>query len=205
MKLSLAVAMIALAFVGAVHGQNSQSPPTWPASDIKPNGTHIQPVTGLTLDAFHVTFEETTFNDVLRALGTAPIRHQGDAGEFLMWVCYTLPGVHARVWLTSSELGGQKYINGMVAKPLESTDTETSLCPATTPPIAAASIDRGVWLGDAVEKVKRILGSADKTAASVVGYSYKGRAREFDVDSFLTLTIQKNKVTELYASHTTTN
>jgi len=205
MKLTLAVTTLVLLFAGVAYGGDSLPPPTWPASDIKPIGTDIQPATGVTLDSFHVTFEKTTFHDVLGALGAAPVQHQGDAGEFLMWVCYTLPDVHARVWLTSSELGGHKYIDGMVAKQLESTDTKTSLCPVATRQIAVVSLDHGIWLGSSVEKIKNILGIANGAPASVISYTYQGKDGEFDVDSFLALKMRKNQVTELYASHTTTN
>jgi hypothetical protein len=205
MKLSLAVTTIALLVAGMAHGENSLPPPTWPVPHIKPTGTRIQPVTGVTLDSFHVTFEKTTFNDVLGVLGTTPIRHQGDAGEFLMWVCYTLPDVHARVWLTSGELGGQRYIDGMVAKQLKSTEAETSLCPAAIRQITFVSIDNGIWLGQAAEKIKSILGIANKAPASVIYYTYEGKDGEFDVDSVLALKINKNRVTELHANHTSTN
>lgn len=205
MKLPLAVATIALLVAGAVHGESFLSPPTWPVPDIKPTGTPIQPVTGVALDSFHVTFEKTTFNDVLGALGRAPIRHQGDAGEFLMWVCYTLPGAHARIWLTSSELGGEKYIDGMVAKRLKSAGAASSVCPVANRQITVVSIDNGIWLGKDVEKIKTMLGRANRAPASVIYYTYEGKDGGLDVDSILALKVHKNKVTALYASHTTTN
>jgi hypothetical protein len=205
MKLSLAVAAIALLVAGAARGESALPPPTWPVPDIKPTGTHIQPVTGVTLDSFHITLEKTTFNDVLGALGRAPIQHQGDAGEFLMWVCYTLPDIHARIWFTSSELGGQKYIDGMVAKQLRPTEAKTSLCPVAIRQITVVSIDNGIWLGKDIKKIKRILGTANKATASVIYYTYEGKDGEFDVDSVLALKIHKDRVTELHANHTTTN
>lgn len=205
MKLSQTAIAFILLVAGAAQGESSLPPPAWPVPDIKSSGTRIQPVTGITLGSFHVTFEKTTFNDILGALGKAPIGQQGDAGEFLMWVCYTVPVAHVRIWLTSSELGGQEYIDGIVAKQLERAETENSLCPIPANKAAVASIDNGIWLGESVERIKSILGAPNRASASVIYYLYEGKDGEFDISSILALRIHKNKVTELYANHSTTN
>jgi hypothetical protein len=162
MKLSQVAIAFTLLVTGAAQGESSLPPPTWPVPDIKPSGMQTQPVTGITLGSFHVTFEKATFNDILGALGKAPIGQQGDAGEFLMWACYTVPAAHARIWLTSSELGGKKYIDGMVAKQLTRTEKENPQCPTLANKATVASIDNGVWLGETVQKIKEILGSPNR-------------------------------------------
>jgi hypothetical protein len=204
MKLSRA-AVFALLVAGAAHGENSFPPPAWPVPDIKPSGTKIQPATGITLGSFHVTFEKTTFNDILSALGTAPIGQQGDAGGFLMWVCYTVPAAHARIWLTSSELGGLEYIDGMVAERFQGTDADNPLCPSPISQTAPISIDNGIWLGEPIEKIKGILGAPNKAPASVVYYLYEGRDGEFDISSVLALKVRKGRITEIHANHSATN
>lgn len=204
MKLFLFLATISLLAPGRARGENSLAPPVWPEPDVKSTEARIQPVAGLNLDAFRLTLEENTFDDVLAALGGAPIRHSGDAGDALTWVCYTLPSAYARIWFTSSELGGGKYIDGLVVTQLGSQEGSSSSCPVPSRRIAAISMDHGIWLGDSVKKMEAALGPASKSA-SVIRYEYVGKDGEFDVDSVLEIKSHKGKITELYVSHTTTD
>ena len=205
MKLSQAISTFSLLIAGMANGEDYFPPPTWPVPNIKSSGTQVQPVTGVTLGAFHVTFEKTTFKDILGALGTAPIGQQGDAGEFLMWVCYTVSAANTRIWLTSSELGGQKYIDGMIAKKVQLSETGNHSCPALSNQVAVVSIDNGISIGESVEKIKAILGTPNKAPASVVYYLYEGKNGQFDITSVLALKVYKKRVIELHANHSTTN
>ncbi|NGY06618.1 hypothetical protein G7Y85_17725 [Solimonas terrae] len=204
-KLSQLVAALAFVTVGVAQAGNPIPPPSWPVPDIRPSGTKMQPVTGVTVGAFRVTFERTTFKDILSALGPAPIGQRGDAGEFQMWMCYTLPAAHERIWLTSSELGGQEYIDGMVAKQLKSAEPYTSQCPVPSGEAANVSIDNGIRLGESVDKIKSILGAPNHAPSSVIYYLYEGKDGEFDISSVLALKLNEGRVTELHANHTTTN
>jgi hypothetical protein len=205
MKSNQLVAVLTLVASSAVHSQESLPPPAWPVPDIRPTGTKVQPVTGATVGSLHVVFEKTTFKDILGALGKAPIGQQGDAGEFLMWVCYTVPAVHARIRLTSSELGGQEFIDGMVAKQIRPGEPDNPLCPRLVGKPSGAAIDKGIWLGDSVEKIQGILGRPNTAPASVIYYSYEGKEGAFDVSSVLALKVQSKIVTEIHASHSATN
>lgn len=190
---------------GTTQAGHPLPPPAWPVPDIRPSGTRFQPATGITLGSLHVAFEKTTFDDVRHGLGLAPIGRQGEAGEFLMWVCYTLPTAHARIWLTSSELGEERFIDGMVAKQLQDGEAESALCPVPINGADVVSIDNGIWLGDPVEKIKGILGTPNEAPASVIYYLYEGKDGEFDITSLLALRIHEGRVTELHAEHSATN
>lgn len=205
MKLSQLVTVLVLLTAGIARADNSIPPPSWPVPDIRPSGTTTQPATGVTVGAFHVTFEKTTFKDILAALGPAPVGRQGDAGEFQMWVCYTIPAARARLWLTSSELGGQEYIDGMVAKQLTGAQSQNSSCPVPIGETAIVSIDNGIWLGASVNKIKDILGTPNNGPASVIYYLYEGKDGEFDISSILALKINRGIVIELHANYTATN
>lgn len=205
MKVFQTVTLFILLASGVVQAHGALPPPEWPVPDIKPSGTKTQPVTGVTLGSFHVILETTTFKDILDALGSAPVGQQGDASEFLMWVCYTVPAVHARIWLTSSELGGRKYIDGMVARQIGLGEAENPMCPVPVGQTTIAFIDNGLWLGESVETVKSILGTPNTAPASGIYYLYEGKDGEFDIDSLLAMKVHENRVSELYASHTTTN
>jgi len=205
MEIVRVIAVLCSFLSSLAYGASSAPPPSWPVPDIKTSSISTQPVTGVTLGSFEVVFERTTFKDVVGALGEAPIQQQGDAGEFQMWVCYTLVASHARVWLTSSELGGQKYIDGMVALRISSDVKSSPECPDLGSQHALAAIDRGIWLGTPLQKVKAILGRPNKSPKAVIYYSYAGKDGTFDVNSTLALRMRNNIVTELHAMHSATN
>ena len=205
MKLVRVIAVLTGLLSGLAYGASSVPPPPWPVPDIKTSSTTVQPITGVTLGSFKVVFERTTFKEVIAALGAAPIRRQGDGGEFQMWVCYTLAASNTRVWLTSSELGGEEYIDGMAATRI-SPDAKGSVeCPELSAEHASASIDRGIWLGTTLKNVKANLGHPNKSPRSIIYYAYDGTEGGFDVNSTLALRMHNNMVTELHAVHSATN
>ena len=205
MNISKVTAVLFLLASGVAQGETSLPPPAWPVPDIRPSKAKTQPVTGVAIGSFQVTFEKTTFKDVIGTLGDAPISHQGEAGEFLMWVCYTVPSLHSRVWLTSSELGGEEYIDGMVAKRIQDAESQSPQCPVALSHPTALSIDNGLWLGSTVKRIEGILGPPNRASASVIYYPYEGKVGDFDITSVLVLRISKGRVIELHATHSATN
>jgi hypothetical protein len=63
------------------------------------------------LDQYRIRFEETGLRDVMPRAG-GYIQHQGDAGENIYWLCYTIAdGKPAqRLWIIASgEMGGPEH------------------------------------------------------------------------------------------------
>ena len=203
---SMKAALLALTLVfGVAHAAEPIPPPAWPVPDIKPSPLPHQPVTGITIGRFAIKLEQTTFKDVTSHLGSAPIGQRGDAGEFQMWVCYSLPEAHARVWLTSSELGGREYIDGFVARREPRNVVAEAECPAIIGVSSIVVADRGIGLGSSENSIIATLGKPSVAPNSVIYYAYLGKDGEYDVSSVLALKINKGEVIEIHATHSTTN
>jgi hypothetical protein len=142
---------------------------------------------------------------VIEALGPAPIGQHGDAGEAETWVCYTLAKPYARLWLTSSELGGGIYVDGLVAKQISPEAVVPLECPQLDANYASISVDNDIWLGEPVEEVATRLGPPNKAPGSLLYYAYQGKDGDFDVTSELVLRVHAGHITELHAAHTETN
>jgi len=188
---------------GIANASSPIPPPNWPVPDIKLSPLADQPVTSIVIGSFGIKPGQTTFNDVASRLGVAPIGQRGDAGEFQMWVCYTLSAVHARLWLTSSELGGREYIDGFVVKNEPQAAVEAG-CPTIAGAASVVATDQGIGLGSAESSITAALGKPNETPDSVIYYAYLGKDGEYDVSSVLALKIQNGAVVELYATHSTT-
>lgn len=128
--------------------------PPWPLQTVRHSRARGPPVTGLTLGRFHVRFEKTTFSAVTR-IAPAPVGTRGDAGGFQAWVRYTLPVGHQRLWLTSSELGGGRYINGAVAIRFVQPRRTSAQCPELPARYRPVHLDGGLWLGASVATIER--------------------------------------------------
>ena len=178
-------------------------PPELPDIDIKNTQSNVQPATGLTLGTFKVTFETTTFANIAN-VSPAPLGQQGDAGGFVMWVCFTLTEERQRVWLTSSELGGQKVINGASAQVLVQGAAPTSDCPELPSQFKPVQLDSGVWLGSSIDELQRKLGPPT-TGDRVAYFAHLAKDRDNDVMSTLVVRLKDQRVEMLQAGHTTTN
>jgi hypothetical protein len=84
-------------------------PPQLPFGDLDWEAhVHKAPAVGLRMGRLTVSFEKTPLREVMRNAGGV-IAHQGDAGESVYWLCYTIvEKKHSeRLSLTASgEMGG---------------------------------------------------------------------------------------------------
>ncbi len=180
-------------------------PPTIPSLEsLKETRVSVQPATSVSLGKLSISLESSTFADA-SVLGPAPVGQRGDASAFVMWVCFTLPQEVQRLWLTSSELGGRKYIDSLVAKVIPSGTPATDDCPELPKRFRRIHIDHGVWLGTSLDALKRQFGSPTQNGDGTLNFTYIGTRGEFDVASILIVRLIDNKVVTLHASHTTTN
>lgn len=110
-----------------------------PRSDVAGGTLKVAP-SGFSLGHSHVRFEQTTLGDIVSLVGAGAIAHQGDAGESLYWICYTIPEAQqsGRVWiLADGEMGGpEHHITGLSAALLPQA-TPTADCPALRSPFTA--------------------------------------------------------------------
>ena len=199
------IAAIVAALVSEASIAGGGLPPlVWPVQDFQSTGTRVQPVTGVKLGSFLVVLEQTTLEETIKALGPAKIDQHGDAGDFEAWICYTLPALKARLWLTSGEMGGGEYINGFVMAALKNSQANDARCPVPATEVASATIDNGISLGTSAQVVRNSLGAPKEVPGSVSYYLYTKRNGDGEIDSMLALRLRDKVVTELYASHVST-
>jgi hypothetical protein len=180
-------------------------PPTIPSVEsLRETRVNVQPATTISLGAVNIALESSTFGDASE-LGAAPLGHSGDAGEFAMWVCFTLSHEKQRLWLTSSELGGRTYIDGLVAEIIPSGTPPTDSCPELPKRFRPIHLDFGVWLGTSIEALKRHFGRPTLNRDHSIEFAYVGKRGEYDVTSTLIVRLANNRIATLHASHTTTN
>jgi hypothetical protein len=107
-----------------------------------------KPSTGLMLGQYKVRFEETRLRDVMLRAG-GYIQQQGDAGENIYWLCYTIADdkLPQRLWIIAhGEMGGPDHditdVMGLVTA-----DKPTSDCPSLPEKLQPVRLSSGIWLG----------------------------------------------------------
>lgn len=148
--------MASLILVGRAHA--AVPPPSVPDEMVMTPTTTLALLSGAMLGNYHLRFEETTLAQVQQVVGVnSGIAHQGDAGESIYWLCYTIPGEHAgqRLWLIADgEMGGQEHdITELMVQGVSGA-VPTSDCPALPSRFQPARFDNSpVWPGMSREKV----------------------------------------------------
>jgi hypothetical protein len=144
---------------------------TWPASMTK------EPSAGITFGELRVRFEETTLDEVKRAASSGQISHAGDAGESHYWLCYTLTQRQqpARIWLMSSEMGGEDHAvtNATVTRLRSATPTVD--CPTLSEKLVPVSLDLPIWVGSREAAVQRALGKPSYRQGAWRSYDFEGK------------------------------
>jgi hypothetical protein len=160
-------------------------PPREPETSASPATLARDPAPGLRLGALAIELEKTTFASLLEAIGTGRLDHHGDAGESLYWVCYTWQAGGQRLWLTSGEMNGGEYIDGLTAIALRGEAMPTPACPelpARFTPVVASGVP---WLGATEAQVRSELGEPGVNA-DYRRYSHEAKAGDFDVYTSVT-------------------
>jgi hypothetical protein len=200
--------LVALSVLGAIPCSASEStlppPDSWPGDiGIKTTSTR-EPVQSIRIGDKFARLEISTFDDIAHALGPAPLFTRGDAAGFEMWICYTLPLLHARVWFTSSELGGRKYINGASLLAIDAGEIAHENCPTPVSPVPKLTTDRGMRLGMPMSDAVRLLGKPIFIGPNIAYWASLNSTAKLDVSSTLLVRIEKGEVVQITADHTST-
>ena len=209
--LRLCTACFCVALLAGISSPSrSATPPPFPSSDAVPPATlRAMPAAAFKMGSLSVKFNETTLGDILAVASTGKIAHQGDAGESLHWLCFTKrnQGSADRIWITSSEMGGERHlVTGMVAKRLASA-RPTVDCPALPAAMAGLSLDKGIWLDTSRRALRLALGAPSLDSAGWQSYSYQGKMPGpcadggFDVSNLLTVQLIKERIGMLRVEH----
>ena len=169
-----------------------------------------KPTTGATFGAWRIDFEKNTLPEVLSRASVGAIRHTGDAGKSIYWLCYTVSGqAPARIWITAhGEMGGpERAVTGVTITTLKSSQA-VSECPALPAHMRPVSIQGNIWIGMREEAITRILGAPSYRKTDWLSYDFEGKkpgncAGGFDVLNSLMLNARQGIVEAIYASQVT--
>ena len=196
----------------------SQTPPPRPEEEDVPLAEILQsPATsGVEIGSFSVKLQRTTLQDALMSFGVGQIRHEGDAGKSVYWICYLLKGsrTQSRLWLVSDgEMGGDTHVvTGIYAAYNQSDPGNAGECPELRVNSSAVHFDHGIWLEASAEKLA-VLGHAPPQSAGWWRYSYqgtqklrdRGRLESFDVTSQFDVQLRDGKVAAVWTSEILSN
>ena len=208
-------AVVTLMFVGAAHGSSiaaSIPPLNSPFSEQNWKSTlPVPPSSGVQFGTLRVNFEKTTLGDVQTVVGEGTIEHQGDAGDSVYWLCYTVASSSRaeRIWIVSSgEMGGADHEVTGVSAQLSDVRHSTASCPALPGRFLPASIDHHLWLLSSARDVEKALGAPSHSASPWVSFDFEGKIQGkceggFDRFNGLTLRVENGIVTGLQASQVT--
>lgn len=153
-------------------------PPTQPFTAMSwPALSENKPTIGLDMGAFRIEFEKTTLAMAIDAAGVGKIEQHGDAGEHILWVCYTLatPKQDERVWLISSEeMGGPKHAITAVSAQILLSKEKNDDCPSLPLVMQPVSFNNGIWLGEKQSNAIKILGKPSHQDKSWTIFDFKG-------------------------------
>ncbi|MBS0378222.1 MAG: hypothetical protein JSS29_07040 [Proteobacteria bacterium] len=165
------------------------------------------------MGALKIQFERTTLPEVQRAIGLGSIRHRGDAGDSVNWLCYTAvaPGQNSRIWIEAhGEMGGpEEFITGIAVQAIMQ-DDHSPECPVLPKHYEPRSFDNGIWLGARSAAVSRAFpaGLIRRGDRAFVGYQGKvvGDSKcdgGYDLLNSLFLTFKSGVVIAIHAGQVT--
>lgn len=144
---SFGIAGIGAVFAAVVYAATPPPAQPFESDDWEVRVDH-KPATGLTLGKFSVRFEETRLQDVIQHAGGS-IQHQGDAGDSIYWLCFTIAEakLSQRLWIIAhGEMGGRDHrvtaVMGQVTA-----DKATVDCPSLPRALRPVRLSSGLWLG----------------------------------------------------------
>lgn len=132
---------------------------------------------GIHFGPFDIIFEKTTLADIVDAVGGGEISHQGDAGESIYYLCYTLTDAHVRgrIWIIASgEMGGPEHRADLIDARVDNSASPIADCPALSIKFGKVSFDRKISLGMQDTLAVKNLGPTFTKQKNWVHYEYQG-------------------------------
>lgn len=197
----------------SAYSDGAISPPRFPF-EVAPSPTlKSSPVSSVALGPVTIYFDKTTLGKALGKIKVGNISHEGDAGESVYWLCYSLTGPEGpeRMWLLShGEMGGPAHvISGVVAQ--VSSAAPAADCPELPPSLRPVRLDDKTWLGTPISAVLKKHGKPSLQREPWTHYESRRelpgdpRAKAFRAETFYELgsfsvRSQSGKVVELWAT-----
>jgi hypothetical protein len=211
----LAVAVSA-AFTQAGAGSSGTAEVLWSPPDINlPDELPDHTVSKEMLGSFHVAdmpivLEKTELADVQKHFG-GEIGERGDASEALAWLCFHGSDQGGRwiLWLTSGEMGGLTWVDGLQWKRLSSGETPDARCPLLPDRRGGVELPLPIHLGSTEREVRQILGTPTLVRGNLLVFSYEHtsivRGETVTASNDLVLVLHNHAVLEIEASKITSD
>lgn len=168
-------AFIAAAIVAST-APRAIPPPSDPGIDVVTwlPKLHSPPIAGIYLGTFRIHFETTTLNQVMDTIGTGHLAHQGDAADSVTWLCYMVPDGSnpLRIWFTSGELQGGRYIDGVNLRAVSGTMTPRPECPLLPRRFRPISLGHAIRIGMSDRTLLKLFGQPSHTARGWQMFDY---------------------------------
>lgn len=186
-------------------------PPAQPFEAITWKPTLKQEVAkGFNMGQLYIGFEATTLEEVRKAIGLGTIAHKGDAGDSVSWLCYTdVTAVPAlRIWITSGELQGGKYVDGVIARTLTQGHPNAD-CPAPPVKMRPFRVPGANVLNSSSNAVMAVMGAPSHRKGEWWSFDFQGKVPGqcepdgFDYSNNLLLHFVNGKVMEIFTNHAT--
>ena len=203
--------LAAMLAVGALGAAANTPPPLAPFNAIswKPTST-TKLSTGIKMGSFEVKWEETTLASVLDAAGLGAIQHQGDAGESVYWLCYTIEGPNShRLWVMAhGEMGGPEHaVTNITAEALKGAKAEKD-CPALPAKLQPVALSQGLWVGASETNAQKALGKPSHTEGPWRSFDHLSKVPGtceggFDLTNWLLYKVNKGQLGTIMAGQVT--
>ncbi len=140
-----------------------------------------KPSEGLAMGPLKILFEETTLPEVMRAIKSGSIQHQGDAGGSVYWLCYTAlnHGDNVRIWIEASgEMGGPEQSVTEVAVQRIANGRPSPECPVLPKLYEQLNFNNGIGLGAPVGSVKKAFPTGLLRSGDHAFIGYQGKVTD---------------------------
>jgi hypothetical protein len=217
--LKLTSVLLIFALIGLCresYSADTAPPPRFPL-EVAPKSTMINPpASSLFLGTVTIELDKTTLAEAVNRIKAGEIRHQGDAGESVYWVCYSnlSPTGWEQIWLLSNgEMGGDQHvITGVAAKQRPS--KPSTACKQLPEALQSVRLNDGIWLGTSAKAVVKKLGKPSLKQKEWLHYQSQRelvgdtRAKDYGTANFnelgtLSVRITKDVISEIWAGKQT--
>ena len=211
--ISITLLLMLLSVAPSAYSGDAASPPRFPFEVAPSPALKSSPVSSVALGSVTIYLGKTTLGEALDKIKVGEIGHEGDAGESVYWLCYSLAGPEGpeRIWLLShGEMGGPEHvIYGIAAR--VSSASPLAGCPELPRALRPARLDDKSWLGTPVSAVLKKHGKPTKQQQLWIQYQSRRklpstprsgtyRQEEFYEHGSLSIRSRYGKVVELWAT-----
>ncbi len=213
------IASFLLAASTQAYSADLAPPPNFPL-EVAPKATlNSTPASSISLGSVIVDFDKTTLGEAKKLIKAGKIQRQGDAGESVYWLCYSIRDEDEweQLWLLShGEMGGSEHIIYGVAAKILPMKPSADACPELPAGLRPVKLNNGLWLGMKTDEIRKKLGKPSLHQKQWIHYWSERelvgdpRAKDFGTDKIyelgsISVRAARGKVVEIWATKQTSD